>query len=109
MNNNMSPQNSLFLTETGEVDTLGNIIVKAISTASGGGAANNVELSSNSTHLLWKLQSEQEWKELIPLSRITGPQGQKGATGATGAPGFGTKEQYDGIIARLTALENPGA
>lgn len=40
-----------------------------------------------------------------------GPQGLKGDTGAQGPqgiqgpPGFGTQEQYDDIIARLTALE----
>lgn len=42
----------------------------------------------------------------------TGPQGPTGATGPkgdkgdTGAAGFGTKAQYDDIIARLTALES---
>ncbi|QFR56227.1 decoration protein [Bacillus phage 000TH010] len=34
-----------------------------------------------------------------------GDPGPKGETGATGPAGFGTKAQYDDIIARLTALE----
>ena len=36
-----------------------------------------------------------------------GPKGDTGAPGADGADGFGTKEQYDDIIARLVALETP--
>jgi hypothetical protein len=35
-----------------------------------------------------------------------GPAGAKGDKGDTGAAGFGTKAQYDDIIARLTALES---
>ncbi|MEK3890250.1 hypothetical protein [Bacillus sp. FSL K6-3431] len=35
----------------------------------------------------------------------TGAAGPKGDAGATGAAGFGTKAQYDAIIARLDALE----
>lgn len=117
MNNNMSPQNSLFLTENGDVTTLGEIIKTAVSSASGG-AANNIELSVNDTHILWKLQNEELWKELVALSTITGPQGAPGVNGKDGAKGekgdpgengFGTKEQYDAIIARLDALEGAGA
>ncbi|AKQ08547.1 hypothetical protein PQE66_gp249 [Bacillus phage PBC2] len=40
---------------------------------------------------------------------VKGDKGDTGATGAKGADGFGTKEQYDVIIARLDALENPTA
>jgi len=36
-----------------------------------------------------------------------GDKGDKGDTGATGPAGFGTQAQYNDIIARLTALENP--
>ena len=39
----------------------------------------------------------------------TGPQGPKGDTGPKGADGFGTKAQYDDIIARLKALEGAGS
>lgn len=38
-----------------------------------------------------------------------GPPGPKGDPGAKGADGFGTKAQYDDIIARLTALEGAGS
>lgn len=116
-NNNMMPQNSLFLDENGGVTTLGEIIKTSLS-GIGGGAGSNIELSVNDTHILWKLESEAEWKELVALSVITGPQGPKGATGANGkdgaqgpkgADGFGTQEQYNNIIARLEALEGAGA
>ncbi|MET4560759.1 hypothetical protein ABIA69_001903 [Lysinibacillus parviboronicapiens] len=36
-----------------------------------------------------------------------GAKGAKGDTGAKGADGFGTKAEYDAIIARLEALEAP--
>lgn len=36
-----------------------------------------------------------------------GDPGAPGAPGADGADGFGTKSQYDDIIARLVALETP--
>ena len=36
-----------------------------------------------------------------------GGQGPKGDTGEKGADGFGTEAQYNDIIARLEALENP--
>ena len=38
-----------------------------------------------------------------------GPKGDKGDPGADGADGFGTEAQYNDIIARLEALENPEA
>lgn len=38
-----------------------------------------------------------------------GDKGDKGDTGAKGADGFGTKAQYDDIIARLNALEGSGS
>lgn len=39
------------------------------------------------------------------IDGVEGPAGAKGATGAAGKDGFGTKAQYDEIIARLDALE----
>jgi len=51
------------------------------------------------------------WTLLMNLKGATGAQGiqgvkgDTGATGAKGADGFGTKAQYDDIIARLVALE----
>ncbi|UUV45914.1 collagen-like protein [Bacillus phage vB_BanS-Thrax3] len=39
------------------------------------------------------------------IQGVKGDKGDTGATGAKGADGFGTKAQYDDIIARLTALE----
>lgn len=39
------------------------------------------------------------------IQGIQGVKGDTGATGAKGADGFGTKAQYDDIIARLVALE----
>jgi len=36
-----------------------------------------------------------------------GPAGQDGTNGTNGADGFGTEAQYNDIIARLEALENP--
>lgn len=38
---------------------------------------------------------------------VAGKDGAKGATGATGKDGFGTEAQYNDIISRLEALENP--
>ena len=64
--------------------------------------------------------NEQEW-----LESLVGPQGPQGPRGEQGPPGergpkgdpgeqgppgndgFGTEEQYNDIIARLEALENP--
>lgn len=36
-----------------------------------------------------------------------GPKGETGATGAAGKDGFGTKAEYDAIIARLDLIETP--
>ena len=38
-----------------------------------------------------------------------GADGKQGPKGEPGADGFGTEEQYNDIIARLEALENPEA
>ena len=38
-----------------------------------------------------------------------GPAGTDGATGAKGDPGFPTEEQWNALVARVEALETPGA
>lgn len=43
------------------------------------------------------------------IQGVKGDKGDTGATGAKGADGFGTEAQYNDIIARLQALENPSA
>ena len=54
----------------------------------------------------WKVLS---LKGAQGIQGLKGDKGDKGDTGAKGADGFGTKAQYDDIIARLTALEAPSA
>ena len=39
----------------------------------------------------------------------TGPAGTDGAKGAKGEPGFPTEEQWNALVARVDALETPGA
>src|SRR5690625_4764280 len=55
-----------------------------------------------------------EWLESLKGERgeqgLQGPQGEQGPAGqdgTNGADGFGTEAQYNDIIARLEALENP--
>ena len=38
-----------------------------------------------------------------------GPAGAKGAKGDKGEPGFPTEEQWNALVARVEALETPGA
>ena len=38
-----------------------------------------------------------------------GPAGADGAKGAKGDPGFPTEEQWNALVARVDALETPGA
>ena len=38
-----------------------------------------------------------------------GPAGTDGAKGAKGEPGFPTEEQWNALVARVDALETPGA
>lgn len=45
-----------------------------------------VEIGSNSTHLLWRYVGEPTWNELIPLEEIRGPQGEQGPQGEPGTP-----------------------
>lgn len=49
-----------------------------------------------------------EWLESLKGERgEQGEQGPAGQDGIDGADGFGTEAQYNDIIARLEALENP--
>lgn len=76
------------------------LIPKAVLASGIGAVATSVELSSNSTHLLWRNVGDAVWQNLIPLSSITGPQGVQGQTGATGAQGTG--------LTILGSLDNAG-
>lgn len=75
-------------------------------------------LSGKSAYQIW-LDAGNTGSELDFLNSLKGEKGVKGDTGAKGDKGdkgdagakgndgFGTKEQYDDIIARLEELENP--
>lgn len=55
------------------------------------------------------LQGEQGPQGEQGLQGPQGPAGTNGTDGVNGADGFGTEAQYNDIIARLEALENPEA
>ena len=40
-----------------------------------------VELQASPTHIQWRYEGESEWKNLLPLTDITGPQGEQGPEG----------------------------
>ena len=46
-----------------------------------------IEFRSNDTHIQWRKVGEDEWQNLVALSKITGPSGAKGADGSDGADG----------------------
>lgn len=73
-----------------------------------GADGREIELQKSATHIQWRYVGEESWKDLVALADLKGAKGDKGDTGAKGADGFGTKQQYDDIIARLTALESAG-
>lgn len=52
-----------------------------------------------------KIPTGEDFAELI--EGVVGPTGAKGATGTAGKDGFGSKAEYDAIIARLDELEKP--
>ncbi len=65
-----------------------------------------VEIGSNTTHLLWRYKGDTAWQNLIALADITGPQGPAGEKGEKGDPGEGldpelypTKKFMDAEIA----------
>ena len=70
-------------------------------------AGREVELGSNDTHLLWRYVGEgnDDWRELIAIADITGPQGPQGEKGEKGDPGdaanldaYSTTEQMNQAI-----------
>ena len=72
-----------------------------------------IVIQKSSTHVQWKYVGEEEWKNLITLSEITGPQGPKGETGNTGEqgsvgpkgePGV-TPEEIESILNKIDILE----
>lgn len=79
-----------------------------------------IVIQKNSTHVQWKYVGEEEWKNLIALSEITGAQGPKGETGNTGEAGAqgpkgdkGDKgdpgvapEEVTNMLNKITELEN---
>lgn len=59
---------------------------------SGGGSTpgkdgREVELQNNGTAIQWRYVGESEWKDLVQLSEITGPQGPQGEQGPKGETG----------------------
>src|SRR5690625_1350575 len=56
---------------------------------------------------LESLKGGREEKGLQRRQGEQGPAAQDGTNGTNGADGFGTEAQYNDIIARLEALENP--
>lgn len=126
LSNGMTPQNALFLDENGEVHS----IIGLLKNLGSGGSSKMIELQKGSTHIQWKYTDEEEWKDLIAiadlkgakgdtgakgakgdtgaqgLQGIQGEKGEKGDTGAKGADGWGTKAEYDALVARIEALEN---
>lgn len=82
------------------------LIPKAMLESGISAGATSVELSSNSTHILWRNVGDATWQDLIPLSSITGPQGLQGIQGETGATGA-TGAQGTGLTI-LGSLDNVG-
>lgn len=50
--------------------------------------------------------TEQDMKDLID---VAGKQGPQGPPGTDGADGFPTEQQWNDLVARVDALENPEA
>jgi hypothetical protein len=53
-------------------------------TGSAGADGREVELRKTETHVQWRYEDEAEWRDLVALSEITGPQGQTGNQGPAG-------------------------
>lgn len=106
MTNNMSPLNGLILDEKGQVHSLVTLLKDMAS-------GKRIELQKGDTHIQWKYEDVETWTDLIAIADLkgakgdTGAKGDKGDTGATGANGWGTKAEYDALVARITKLETP--
>ena len=61
--------------------------IKNLDNVGSGADGREVELQTNSTHIQWRYSGESEWRNLIELKRLEGPQGPIGETGATGPRG----------------------
>ena len=55
--------------------------IKNLDNVGSGADGREVELQTNSTHIQWRYSGESEWRNLIELKRLEGPQGPKGETG----------------------------
>lgn len=62
----------------------------------------NIELTKNDTHIMWRVEGEDEWQELVALADITGPAGQDGLPGRDGIDGQPGKDGIDGKNIELT-------
>lgn len=99
---------SLPIPQTREEQYLDYIAKNGSTGGNDGTDGREIELQKGATHIQWRYVGEESWKDLVALADLKGAKGDKGDTGAKGADGFGTKQQYDDIIARLTALESAG-
>lgn len=52
----------------------------------------NIELTKNDTHILWRVEGEAQWQELVSLADITGAAGQDGIDGQPGQDGTNGRE-----------------
>ena len=55
--------------------------IKNLDNTGSGADGREVELQTNSTHIQWRYSGESEWRNLIELKRLEGPQGPIGETG----------------------------
>ena len=55
--------------------------IKNLDNVGSGADGREVELQTNSTHIQWRYSGESEWRNLIELKRLEGPQGPIGETG----------------------------
>src|SRR5690625_2749951 len=79
-----------------------------------GGSGKSLEFNWDGTRLGVRVEGEDEYEDVDlqgpkgdkgdPGDR--GPEGPQGPPGADGKDGFGTEEQYQDIIDRLTAIED---
>lgn len=54
-------------------------ILKWNSGTGSGSESKNIELSKTDTHIVWRIEGDELWNELVALSDITGPAGADGS------------------------------